>query len=161
MQGVLNRDRISALVLLAFSIAYGVLAYDIELYFVAPDDPFTPRTFPIALSWAGGAVALLILILPGKGTPTFSLDAIKAMDWPRILGLCVLMIAYGLTIKRFGFLISTSLFLICGYWLLGERRWWLLLLASIPVAVGFQFILHGLLGVYITDPMLKALGVIR
>ena len=67
MQGVLNRDRISALVLLAFSIAYGVLAYDIELYFVAPDDPFTPRTFPIALSWAGGIVALLILILPGQG----------------------------------------------------------------------------------------------
>jgi putative tricarboxylic transport membrane protein len=158
---VVNRDRLSALGFLAFSIAYGVLAYDIELYFVAPDDPFTARTFPIALAWAGGLVALLMLVLPGTSKPAFSLAAIKAMDWPRLIALAVLMVAYGLTIKRIGFLVSTTVFLAIGYALLGERRWWLLLLASLPVAAGFQLALHGLLGIYIADPLLKSLGLIR
>ena len=66
---------------------------------------------------------------------------------------------YGFTIKSVGFLLSTSVFLIGGYLLLGERRLWLLLLASVPVAGSFQFILDGLLGIHITDPFLEMLGV--
>ena len=161
MRGVVDRDRISALVFLTFSIAYGVLAYDIELYFVDPDDPFTARTFPVALSWTGGIIAFLMLVLPGGSKHNLSMSAILRLDWPRMLTLCVLMVLYGLTIKEIGFLVSTSLFLIGGYLLLGERRWWMLLLASVPVAAGFQFMLHGLLGIYIVDPILSGLGLIR
>ena len=61
-----------------------------------------------------------------------------------------------------GFAIFQLLYLVpVGTVVAVKRRWWMLLVASIPVAAAFQFILHGLLGIYIADPMLQALGLIR
>ncbi len=83
----------------------------------------------------------------------------RTYDWLRPALLCGLMVLYGLTVKSVGFLLSTSVFLVAGYLLLGERRLWVLLVASLPVAAGFEYILSGLLGITIQDPFLELPGV--
>ncbi|NJN64522.1 MAG: tripartite tricarboxylate transporter TctB family protein, partial [Acidobacteria bacterium] len=118
----MNSDRVSALIFLAFSIAYGVMAQDINLYFGWEEEAFTARTFPTALAWAGAGVSLLLLVVPSEGSRALSLSAIRRYDWWRFLLLCGLMLVYGLTIQTVGFFLSTSLFLLIGYLILGERR---------------------------------------
>ena len=156
---LLHRDRVWALIFLALSIAYGVEAQQIELYFGGEDETFTARTFPTALAWTGGIVSFLLLISPVDPDPRPRLREILNYDWLRVAALLLLMIAYGLTIQRIGFFLSTSLFLLAGYALLGERRPWMLFLASFPLVAVFQFLLQGLLGIYLADPFLARLGV--
>jgi len=155
----MNRDRIAALIMLAISIAYGVVAHGIELYPGSEMEPFTARTMPYILAWTGGAIAILLLLVPAPRTAPASL--IEGRQWGRVALLCLAMVGYGLTIKSVGFLLSTTAFLALGFAILGERRWRLLVFVPLPVAACFQFILHGLLGVYIEDPVLAALGIIQ
>jgi len=158
---MLTKDRVFGLLFLALSIAYGVEAQGIELYFGSAGSDFTARTFPTFLSFAGGIVAFLMIIMP----PARGEDAGDGFDakflWGKTGLLCLVMVGYGLTIKSIGFLIATSAFLIVGYAILGERNIKVLLLASIPVVAAFQFLLHSVLGVYIYDPFLVAIGVMQ
>jgi putative tricarboxylic transport membrane protein len=155
----LTGDRVAALVFLALSLAYGALALDIEIYVGTEHDPLTARTFPIALAWTGAGIALLMLALPSRdgarpvGRTSF--------DWTRVAVLCVLMVAYGLALRRVGFFPSTTAFLAAGFVLLGERDWRIVVTVAPTIAAAFQYLLHGVLGIYITDPFLAALGVIE
>ena len=158
---MLTKDRVFGLLFLALSIAYGVEAQGIELYFGAAGSDFTARTFPTFLSFAGGVVALLMIVTPAARGE----DAGDGFDpkflWGKFALLILVMIGYGLTIKTIGFLIATSAFLMTGYALLGERNIKVLILASIPVVAAFQFLLHSVLGVYIYDPFLVAIGLLE
>lgn len=153
----MTKDRVSGFILLALSLGYLLMAYQIELYPGSEEDFIDARTFPKAIGMAACVFAFLIMVLPSKDDEGFA--SWKAMDWGRPALLCVLMVLYGLTIKSVGFFLSTTGFLLGGYLMLGERRLWLLALASAPVAGAFQFILDGLLGIHIVDPFLELLGI--
>ena len=56
----MTADRITGLVFLAFCLAYGVLAYQIELFPGSEAEAFTARTLPVGLAVAGCFVSLLI-----------------------------------------------------------------------------------------------------
>jgi len=84
----------------------------------------------------------------------------KFLNYKNTLYLVVVMIVYGLTIRLVGFFLTTSLFLLSSYYLLGERRWTLMFMLSFPFVAIFMFLIHGLLDIYLTDPLLKVLGVI-
>ena len=153
---LITKDRVSALVFLALSVAYYVMAGEIELYPGDEDYPITAQTFPKVIGLIAGVVSFLIIVLPSRAAG----EAIDwwAYDWLRPAGLCALMVLYGLTIKWPGFFLATAGFLVLGFLLLGERRIWVLAVASLPVAAGFEAILDGLLGIYIEDPFLSAIG---
>ncbi len=56
-------------------------------------------------------------------------------------------------------ILLTGIFMFALFFLvLGERRWWAVLVASIPVAAAFEFILAGLLDIYIEDPFVSWIG---
>ena len=152
----ISRDRISALFFLALSVAYYIGATGIELYPGDEEELINAQTFPKFIGVMGGIFSFLILVLPAKGQEE-KIDW-AGFDWRRPLILAALMVAYGLTIKWPGFFLATSLFLICGFLLLGERRWWVVLAASIPIAAGFELVLDNLLGIYIEDPFLVWIG---
>lgn len=147
----MRKDKVGAAFFLALSLVYGVLALDIPLTFVGEDEVFTARTLPYALSIVGIIISSLILILPSESSEKKAQvpEIFRGLEWSRVIQLAVLMIFYGLTIKWLGFILSTSLFLSGGYWILGERRIKVLLLASIPVVVVFWFLMTKLLGVYL------------
>ena len=43
---------------------------------------------------------------------------------------------------------------------LGEKRWFWVFTLSFPFVAIFMFLLHGLLDIYLRDPLLKYLGII-
>jgi putative tricarboxylic transport membrane protein len=145
------REKVGALIMLLFSMAYGLLALNIPLSFLAQNEFFTSRTMPYALAVLGVLLALLILVFPTtdpEGKRSLR-EETHGMDWKTAILLVVGMIAYGLTMKWIGFIISSILFLLVGFYILGERRIKRMLLASIPLVVMLWFIMSSLLGVYI------------
>ena len=151
----MTRDRISALFFLAVSIAYGLLATDIRVPPFAAQG-VTARTLPYVLAGTGAFIAILMLVLPPKDRSAASGSGGLFAEWgdyawAKVILLGLDMLVYGYLLTRIGFITSTSLFLIAGFLILGERRIQILLLASVPVVVVFWFILNQLLGIFLGD----------
>jgi putative tricarboxylic transport membrane protein len=58
------------------------------------------------------------------------------------------MSIYGALFETLGFIVATLLFLVSGYVVLGERRIVAMLLASVPLVLGF-WLLMDFLGIYL------------
>jgi putative tricarboxylic transport membrane protein len=129
---MLTKDRIGALLMLAFSIAYGVLSFRIPLLPFQEASAFTARTAPKALAVLGVALSLMLLVKPGGEKAD-----VAGFGWGRGAILCGLMLIYAATVRPFGFVPATTIFLVGGFLTLGERRWTVLLSASVPVVVAF------------------------
>ena len=145
------REKVGALLILLFSISYGLLARSIPLTFLAQQETFTPRTMPYALAVMGGILSFLIIVLPTvdeKGKKSLG-EETKGFDWGTAILLTAAMLVYGLTMKWLGFILASILFLLVGFWVLGERRIKRMLLTAIPLVCLLWVIMSMLLGVYI------------
>jgi len=149
--------KIISLLFFIFSAFYLYTAYQIRVFSFDENAAFNAKTFPIYLGYFGMFIAGLKIILPEKTSE--EVDQ-KFLNYKQTLILVLIMVAYGLTIRPVGFFFSTSLFLISSYYFLGERRWLRMFMLSFPFVAIFMFLIHGLLDIYLTDPILKALGVI-
>ena len=147
----MKKDKVGALILLVFSIAYGLLAYSIPLTFIAQKESFNARTMPFALGIIGTILSFLILVIPsGESDEKTSIKAaFRGLDWPRVGLLVGMMIFYGLTLRFLGFVISSIIFLMGGFWILGERRIWMVLAGSIPLVLFIWFLMSRILGMFI------------
>jgi len=141
----LTKDRIGGLLLLAFCIFYWWRIGDIRVLPFQADQAFTPRTIPEVLAILGTGLSILIIVFP---TNRQQLD-LKELNWPLGLAFLVLMSIYGLSVRPAGFLLSTSLFLIAGFAMLGERNPVKLLLVSVPLVVAFWVLMNYGLSVFI------------
>ncbi|WP_033069690.1 tripartite tricarboxylate transporter TctB family protein [Thalassospira australica] len=145
----INRDKFGALIFLCLALIYGSYVDDIPLLFGDEDAPFNARTLPNALAWILGVVSFIQLVLPtNKEAGTLS-AAFRGLKWGRVVVLAVLMVLYGLTIRQIGFPISTSLFLMGGFYTLGERRPHVLILTAVLVTLAFWGLLY-MMGIYLT-----------
>ena len=151
----LNYTRISAFVFLLIFLIYSYLAGEIRVFAFDENADFNARTFPKLISYLGIAVSFLTLVLSKNEN-----EDLGQYEWISVLVLFALVFSYGVLIKSIGFFISTNLFLIISYIYLGVRSFKVIVLSSFPVVAGLQFMLHGLLDVYIRDPFLQFLGVI-
>jgi len=151
----INYTRISALIFLLLFLVYSYLAGEIRVFSFDENADFNARTFPKFISYLGIVVSFLTLVLSKNEDESFG-----QYEWLKVFGLFVLVFTYGIIIKSVGFFLSTNLFLLISYYYLGVRSYKVLLLSSFPVVAGLQFMLHGLLDVYIRDPFLQFLGVI-
>ncbi|MGF1684068.1 tripartite tricarboxylate transporter TctB family protein [Photobacterium minamisatsumaniensis] len=143
----ITKDHIGGLVFLCFSVAYGYYANIITLFPGDEYEPFHAKSMPIALAALGILFSLCQLILASKKDK----DRLSLTGYDFVLmgKLLVLMVLFALSLDWMGFLVSTALFLIGGYWLLGERRPKILFLASVPFAIGFWYVLTQLLDIYL------------
>jgi putative tricarboxylic transport membrane protein len=142
---MLTKDRIGGALILAFCLFYAWKIGDIRLLPFQRGDAFTARTMPIALVTLGLALSTLLVIRPGGGER----PALRGLDWGRVGFFLVWMSIYGLTVRTFGFIISTTLFLAIGFAVLGERRLWMLAAVSVPLVVLFWVLMTQGLDVYI------------
>ena len=149
--------KIISLLFFIFSAFYLYTAYQIRVFSFDENAAFNAKTFPIYLGYFGMFIAALKIVLPEKKSE--EVDQ-KFLNYKKTLVLVLIMVIYGLTIRSVGFFLSTSLFLISSYYFLGERRWLRMFMLSFPFVAIFMFLIHGLLDIYLTDPILKALGVI-
>ena len=151
----INYTRISAFIFLLIFLIYSYLAGEIRVFAFDENADFNARTFPKLISYLGIIVSLLTLVLSKNEEENMS-----QYEWISVIILFALVFSYGLLIKTIGFFVSTNLFLIISYLYLGVRSYKVIILSSFPVVAGLQFMLHGLLDVYIRDPFLQFLGVI-
>lgn len=145
------REKVGALVMLLFSISYGLIATKIPLTFLAQQETFTARTMPYALAIFGIILCLAILVSPTvdpAGKTSLS-EETKGMDWSTAILLIIAMFLFGISMKWFGFIIASILFLLGGFYILGERRVKYMLFAAIPLVLALWAIMSLLLGVYI------------
>ncbi len=151
----ISYTRISALIFLLFFIIYSYLAGEIKVFVFDEDADFNARTFPKLISYLGIFFSFLTLVLSKSED-----EPLGQYEWFKVFILFILVFTYGIIIKSIGFFLSTNLFLLISYYYLGVRNFKVLLLCSIPVVSALQFMLHGLLNVYIRDPFLQFLGII-
>lgn len=151
----INYTRISAFVFLLIFLIYSYLAGEIRVFAFDENADFNARTFPKLISYLGILVSLLTLVLSKNEK-----EDMGKYEWVSVIILFALVFSYGLLIKTIGFFVSTNLFLVISYLYLGVRSYKVIIFSSFPVVAGLQFMLHGLLDVYIRDPFLQFLGVI-
>ena len=153
----ISATKFISLLFFIFSAFYLYTAHQIVVFTFDENAPFNARTFPIYLGWAGIFLSSLRIILPEKITIEVNH---KHLDYKSIILLILVSVIYGAVILKIGYFLSTSLFLIASYYFLGERRWIWMFLLSFPFVALFMFLLHGLLNIYLRDPLLQYLGII-
>ncbi|WP_370278680.1 tripartite tricarboxylate transporter TctB family protein [Pontibacterium sp.] len=141
------KDHIGGMTFLLLSVAYGYYAGQIPLLPGDEYEPFTAQTVPSALAILGGILSIALLVTADRGEGS-SLK-LRGYDFSLVAKLLVLVVIFALALEWIGFLLATIVFLIGGYWLLGERRIKTLLVASVPFAVGIWAILTQLLDIYL------------
>ena len=152
----INSVKIISLLFFVLSTFYLYTAHQIQVFSFDENAPFNAKTFPIYLGYAGMFFSGLKLVLPDQ--KPVEVDA-KYLEFKKTILLVLAVIFYGITILKVGFFLSTSLFLVFSYYFLGERRWKLILIFSFPFVAIFMYLLHGVLQVYLRDPLLKYIGI--
>lgn len=143
---LLSRDRVGALLFLLFCLGYGYQTSQIPLFPGDEYEPFTARTLPTILTWIGSGLSLMLLV---TGKSDQASGAVTDFDWKLLISFLVLMALYGFGLTHLGFVLATSLFLLAGFYLLGERRKPVLFGASFPFVIGFYLLLTQGLDIYL------------
>ncbi|MGB0439718.1 MAG: tripartite tricarboxylate transporter TctB family protein [Paracoccaceae bacterium] len=147
-------DRWIALILLGICLAYGYAAWFTMDDGLAPfmrRNPIWPSTFPKGLSILGIIATTVILLGFEKSPPK---DA--EIDYRRLgeyhigqaAALLGLMVLYALCLRPMGFLLSTSTFLILGSFILGERKWHIMLPVAVIATGSVWYLVQEVLGIY-------------
>ncbi|MEP2029041.1 MAG: tripartite tricarboxylate transporter TctB family protein [Paracoccaceae bacterium] len=147
-------DRWIALILLGVCMAYGYTAWftmDAQLAPFMQRNPIWPSTFPKVLSIMGMVASLIILFGLEKGE-----QKIGEIDYRRLgdyhigqaLLLLGLMVVYALALRPIGFLIATSGFLILGSFILGERKWHIMVPIAAVATLFVWYLVQQVLGIY-------------
>jgi len=151
-------DRWIALLILGICLIYGYTAWFTMDGALAPfmrRNPIWPSTFPKVLSILG-IVASLIILLGLEKTEKKEPKSTDNLDYRRIteynlgqaLLLLGLMVVYALCLRPVGFLISTSLFLVAGPVILGDRKWHVMIPIALIAALVVWYLVQQVLGIY-------------
>ena len=147
-------DRWIALILLGICMIYGYAAWFTMDGNLAPfmrRNPIWPSTFPKVLSILGIIATLFVLFGVEKAeqkTPDIDYRRLGQYHLGQALTLLGLMVAYALCLRPLGFIASTSLFLILGSVILGERNWKVMLPLSVSATFGVWYLVQEVLGIY-------------
>ncbi len=147
-------DRWIALILLGICLVYGYTAWFTMDGSLAPfmkRNPIWPSTFPKVLSVLGIVACIIILLgLEKSEIKEAEIDYRRLGDYHlgQAVLLLALMVAYALCLRPLGFLLSTSLFLILGSAILGERKWPLMILIAALATGIVWYLVQQILGIY-------------
>jgi putative tricarboxylic transport membrane protein len=111
-----------------------------------------PSSFPKVLSLAGIILSSIVLLGVEKGE-----EKVGDIDYRRLheyklgqaLVLLGLMVAYAILLRPAGFLLATSGFLIGGSMILGERRWFVMIVVSTIATFGIWYLVQEVLGIFL------------
>lgn len=142
-------DRIVALAMLAFAVGYGALAWQYPLLPFERTMPFKPNTLPKGLAVAAALLSFAVLLFPGGDAENGENKDWRLLDWRRTVVVFVLALFYAAALRPLGFVLSTTLFLFAGAFVLGERRTKLLITVPLLASSLSWYMVHELLGVYL------------
>ncbi|MDH4071761.1 MAG: tripartite tricarboxylate transporter TctB family protein [Gammaproteobacteria bacterium] len=141
--------RAAAFVLFILFAAYGLEALTIPLFPGQEQEPFKPRTLPVALAAVGMLLMLIRILRLYRSAGTEAGPGIAGFRWAPAALLCVAMLAYGFLMVPLGFVLATTLFLTVGFAILGERRRGVLLFLPVVFSLAFFLLMTEGLGLYL------------
>lgn len=144
MQKVLmhvTNQRVVGLLLLVVSGLYIYYIRDIPLDFWSESEAFNARTMPSLFGYGAVITSVLLIVLPGRSFPWSSL---KNLNYAPALALLALLSFYSLAIDNLGFIVTTSMFLFGGFFILGERRLVKMSVVALAITLAFYFGLSAL-----------------
>lgn len=147
-------DRWIALILLGICLTYGYTAWFTMDGGLAPfmkRNPIWPSTFPKILSLLGIFATSTILLgfeKPTEKTAEIDYRRLHEYKLGQAIALLALMVAYALLLRPMGFLFSTASFLILGSFILGERKWHVMVPVSLIATLIVWYLVHQVLGIY-------------
>lgn len=152
-------DRWIALVFVVFCCIYGYLAFFTMDHLLPPfmqRNPVWPSTFPKLLA-IGGCVVGLVVLLGLEKSDNADEPSASDINYRRLheyklgqaLALIALMVAYALALRPAGFLISTSVFLVAGSLVLGERKWHVMIPVALIAAGSIWYLVQEVLGIFL------------
>ncbi|SLN33061.1 tripartite tricarboxylate transporter TctB family protein [Pseudooctadecabacter jejudonensis] len=148
-------DRWIALILLGICLIYGYTAWFTMDESLAPfmrRNPIWPSTFPKVLSIFGIIACFVILSGLEKGEQKIGdIDHRRLTDYflGQAILLLALMVVYALCLRPLGFLASTSLFLILGSFILGERKFHIMIPVALIATVAVWYLVQEVLGIFL------------
>ena len=150
-------DRWIALVILIICAAYGYTAFftmDAGLPPFMQRNPIWPSTFPKVISVFAIIAALIIIFGLEKGTgeekaPEINYRRLTDYKLGQALLLLGLMVAYALLLRPAGFLLSTTVFLFAGSFILGERKLHVMLPAALIASGSIWYLVQEVLGIFL------------
>jgi len=99
-----------------------------------------------------GIIATLIILLGFEKSEPTEADVdyrrLGEYHYGQALFLLALMVAYALCLRPLGFLISTLSFLILGSYILGERKWHIMLPVALIATLAVWYLVQEALGIY-------------
>ena len=147
-------DRWIALMILGVCLIYGYTAWFTMDDALAPfmrRNPIWPSTFPKVLSILGIVAAMIIVLgLEKAEQKEHDIDYRRLTDYNlgQAVLLLALMVAYALCLRPVGFLISTSVFLIAGAVILGDRKWHVMIPIAVIASLVVWYLVQQVLGIY-------------
>lgn len=151
-------ERAIALVFILICLIYGYTAFVVMEASILPFErnlAFLPNVLPKWLSVLGVLVGLAVLVQSGPGTGGQTADDdidignLRQYKLGQAVLLLVLMTAYALLLRPVGFLTTTTLFLILGAMILGERRYLLLVPVALLSAFLIWYLVQEVLGIFL------------
>ncbi len=150
MKPLLTHNRIGGFLLLIFCLTYAALSQRIPsieaVQSTTMPSGMDAASMPFFLSILGILLSLWVIF---DRAPTKNTQPAKDLNWWRFIMFLALMLGYGWGIRPLGFLLSTSLFLLIGFRILGEKRITLLVAVSCTIALAFWLLMSQLLGVHL------------
>lgn len=151
-------DRWIALAFIALCCVYGYAAFftmDDALPPILRRNPIWPSTFPKMLAVSGIIVGMMVLFAPKTAKPEAKADGtMELAKWREYqlmpaLALVVLMLGYAMTLRPLGFFGSTTLFLMLGAMILGERKLHILIPVAGISAWSIWYLVQEVLGIFL------------
>ena len=147
-------DRWIALVILGICLIYGYTAWFTMDDALAPfmrRNPIWPSTFPKVLSILGIVASMIIVLgLEKAEQKEHDIDYRRLTEYNlgQAVLLLALMVAYALCLRPVGFLISTSVLLIAGAMILGDRKWHVMIPIAVIASLVVWYLVQQVLGIY-------------
>lgn len=151
-------ERAIAGIFVVVCVVYGYTAFVVMEAGLLPFErnmTFLPNVLPKWLSIIGVVVGLAVLVQSSPDAEGESdADGIDVRNLGQYnLGqailLLVLMVAYALLLRPIGFVTATTLFLILGAFILGERRYVLLVPVAVLAAFLIWYLVQEVLGIFL------------
>lgn len=144
-----------AVLFLLLSLIYGYTAFTYELLPFEQNMSFLPNTMPMVLSVLGGILALILIFAPetapdgGEVQGNIDVTNLRQYKLGQAMALLVAMVVYALALRPIGFLAATVLFLFGGSYILGERRYLIMIPIAFIGASTIWYLVQEILGIFL------------
>ena len=133
---------------------YGYAAFTYELLPFERNMAFLPNTMPMALSVIGALLSLVLLLAPKDSDadePGDNIDVRRLREYKlgQAIALLVAMVLFALLLRPLGFIAATTLFLVGGGVLLGERKYHLMIPIALAGALLIWYLVQEVLGIFL------------